>query len=277
MTPPVLALLLAACGLLPSAERAPPPELQCETNKADGCFRRVEGATFLMGAQAADPGAPGHDPDAQPDEGPPHEVTVASFWLTDREMPLTTWRRCADSGACVPSAEGAPQEGLDANRGVVAGITWTEARALCAYVGGRLPTEAEWELAARGTDGRRYPWGNDAPCGLGTSRNYFDELPRTSWGTIAGCEGQAEPRSPRGFSPSQIADMAWGHWEWVEDGFAPYPSGPVRDPKGPADAPLKVQRGGSWAAETPADVRSTVRVGMPPDARVFDVGVRCAW
>ncbi len=265
--------VLTGCSWWAPGENAPPEERQCEHDKADGCFRRIPGGTYAMGAQSTDPKAPGYDPDALPEEGPVHEVTVAPFWIADREAPFAMWGRCVDQGACAPSTDGSPSDGLDSLRGVAAGLTWAEAKALCASIGARLPTEAEWELAARGTDGRRYPWGNDAPCGLGTARNRFDELPPSEWTSIPGCEGEATPHSPRGFSPYAIADMAWGHWEWVEDAYAPYP--------GAVGVSLatgqRVQRGGSWAAQTPDEVRSSQRVGMPPDARVFDVGVRCAW
>lgn len=265
-------LVVAACGGGP-AERQPPVELRCETNPQSGCYRRIPGGTFVMGAQSADPAAPGFDPSARPEEGPPRSVTVAPFWMMEEEVPYRAWERCVQQGACVESADEAarPKPGFDAHRNAVGGISWTEARALCVHLGGRLPTEAEWEIAARGTEGRRWPWGDRPPCGLGTSRHLFDELPTNEWESIPGCASLDRPQNPRAFTPEHLMDLAWGHWEWVEDAWVPPPGGPR------LSGDVRVQKGGSWTATEAEDVRGAARVGMPADARVFDVGVRCAW
>jgi Uncharacterized conserved protein len=134
-----------------------------------GCFKPVAGGTFLMGAQSEDPMAPGYDPAARPEEGPPHAVTVSPFWLQIGEVSAGEYRLCLHDGGC--RSEAVLQEGGFATVGddqrlelPAVGVTWQGAVDYCTWLGGRLPTEAEWELAARGTEGRRFPWGDEPRC-----------------------------------------------------------------------------------------------------------------
>ena len=107
----------------------------------------------------------------------------------------------------------------------------------------------------------------------------FSVHPADAQRQIPGCEQADPPHTPRGRSPYNLYDMAWGSAEWVADWYAPdaYAQAEARDPKGPAEGTLKVQRGGSWSAADASEVRSAARVAMPPDARLLDAGVRCAW
>lgn len=260
------------CGLLPSS--GPPPSLRCDTPQHEaGCFVSIPGGTFQRGAQSTDPSKPRYDMDARPDEGPVTTVTVAPFWMQIDEVPVFSWSACVRDGRCPKPTDTGPVDGLGAMKGTASQVTWTEADAYCRAIGGRLPTEAEWEYAARGGEDRRYPWGDAAPCALGGSDDLWSQAPPGHRDIVHGCAPDAP--SARQASPFGVRDMAWGHWEWVADWYAPYaPSG---DGRGPANGTRRVQRGGSWSAEDPLDHRASARMSMSPDTRVFDVGMRCAW
>jgi formylglycine-generating enzyme required for sulfatase activity len=90
-------------------------------------------------------------------------------------------------------------------------------------------------------------------------------------------EGPLPPGDLRGASPYGVSGLAGNVWEWVLDGYAPYTAEAVVDPRGPADAPMRVQRGGGWVDEDPWELRSASRVAMPPSSKMVDVGFRCVW
>lgn len=281
MSPTRVLCLAASIGWLSACRCAgpapgPPPELQCTVSRATGCFLFVEGGTFLRGAQATDPAAPGFDPDARPDEGPLREVTVSSFWMQEEETPVAWWNTCE---ACAPTAPGAPRPGLGDLAPTLTALTWEEAGMVCASRGARLPTEAEWEFAARGTDGRRFPWGEAPPCGYGSPHDLTIGLPKEMWSRIPGCETLQNPTTSRDRSPYRLRDMSWGVWEWVSDwyGEEAYATASPRDPLGPDTGALRVQRGGAFSSMEISEHRAASRGAMAPNARLPDVGVRCAW
>jgi len=225
----------------------------------------VEAGEFLMGS--AD-----DDADAYSDEKPQHEVYLDGFWIDRTEVTNGQYQQCVEAGACEPPGEtesytrdsyyGSPQfEDYP-----VRNVRWDDAVAYCEWAGKRLPTEAEWEKAARGTDGRKYPWGNEAP--NGTLCN-FD-----------GNEGDtvAVGSYPAGASPYGALDMAGNVWEWVadwyDDGY--YRGSMDRNPKGPASGSYRVLRGGSWYHDE-WFVRSANRYyRFNPGFRSYFIGFRCA-
>jgi formylglycine-generating enzyme required for sulfatase activity len=214
------------------------------------------------------------------DELPQHSVTLDGFHIDETEVTnaqfarfLNDWGNQMEGGVtwldlqdkdCLIQPVGSgyqPSNGYGDHP--VVEVSWYGAKAYCEWAGGRLPTEAEWEYSARGPDGHRYPWGNDAPtCELA---HYEDcVLHTTSVGSLQ------EGASWRG-----ALDMAGNVWEWVADWYGHYSSGHQVNPGGPSSGEYRVVRGGSWdyASE---QMRSTIRAYVLPDDSKQNVGFRCA-
>jgi len=192
------------------------------------------------------------------DERPVRNQVVAGFVIDRTEVTRVAYSLCLRAHRCrpVPSPL-AWAPGLDGNLPVT-GVSWFDARDFCGFAGGRLPTEAEWEKAARGTDGREYPWGAEALCD------------RANWGNFDGegpCAGQnpgfpvAVGRYPAGASPYGAVDLAGNVWEWVSDRYD-------EDPK------RRVVRGGSCCSYF-VPPRASNRNAWAPEYRDADLGFRC--
>ncbi|MBM3150586.1 MAG: hypothetical protein FJZ96_00030 [Chloroflexi bacterium] len=236
----------------------------------------VPGGTFLMGAAAT-------DPDADPDEHPRHEVLLDAFWIDQYEVTHEAYTLCVEAGACNPPAE-ADDNGFlyeyaaEIRDGPVVNVTWSDAQAYCAWAGRRLPSEAEWEKAARGGDGRIYPWGDDPDAfhkawyceGCIYDPDHPDVLDDFSRPAAVGS-------FPDGASPYGALDMAGNVWEWVADWYSKttYSQPALVNPPGPANGSYRVMRGGGWTSPA-IDLRLTYRQAYVPFSAWIDVGFRCA-
>lgn len=241
---------------------------------------KIPGGTFLMGAQKDDPDAPGYDSEAYDDESPVRRITVSPFELGRYPVTVGEFRRFVEAGpkgyldpehwdpagwAWRENEEVAwPVEWTDQLRHPsrpVAGVSWYEADAYCRWAGGHLPTEAEWELAARGAEGRRFPWG-DAESG--SERANSDR--RVGEPTPVGIY-------PQGATPEGLHDLVGNVWEWCRDFFGPYPPEAATDPYGPPSGSSRVLRGGSFSGPL-WNLRAACRYHYHPEIRAHDVGFR---
>jgi formylglycine-generating enzyme required for sulfatase activity len=216
---------------------------------------RVLGGAFIMGGGE------------EADEQPRHRVVLSSYFIDETEVTRSDYAGCVRAGACQP-ATGARADDAG-SRLPVTGVRWIDADAYCRFAGKRLPTEAEWERAARGSDGRLYPWGNEPDCARANFGNYDGE------GRCPGNPGR--PVAVGSYDDGPIHDLAGNVWEWVSDWYDPryYRHAPARDPKGPARGERRVVRGGACCSMFGLP-RATNRVAFPPDYRDDDLGFRCA-
>ena len=201
-------------------------------------------------------------------EYPQHTVTLDGYWIDRNEVTNAQYNLCVQAGDCGPSriANDAKYKGAGFP---AAGIPWKDALDYCTWAGVRLPSEAEWEVAARGPQGLIYPWGDEFVCEGG---NLLDES--------TGCgDGYAGP-SPVGSFPQGVSwvgawDMAGNVWEWVADEFSAYPGANDAVSNAVTSTDTRILRGGSWGY-TPAFVRAAYRYPVPPEADYAAVGFRCA-
>jgi formylglycine-generating enzyme required for sulfatase activity len=214
------------------------------------------------------------------DEFPPHLVALDGFWIDRTEVTNAQYRQCVEAGACQAPAAcdwGEPAYGEVAKAGhPVVCLDWFGAAAYCEWAGARMPTEAEWEYAARGPQGLEYPWGNEFD---GTRLNYCDVNCEESWADEAVDDGYADTAPvgsyPGGASWCGAVDMAGNVWEWVADWYGGYPSEDQTNPVGPTIGDRKVLRGGGWH-NSQSDVRTARRGTGTLQYRAHNVGFRCA-
>jgi formylglycine-generating enzyme required for sulfatase activity len=207
------------------------------------------------------------------DEMPQHRVRLSAFWLDRTEVTVRDYQRCVALGRCrpVPFAQGARR--FDRPSYPVSLVTWDDAQSYCRFRGDRLPTEAEFERAERGTRGRRYPWGNlynshaSNHGRLGVSPTDAGD----GFAELAPVGSFASGRTPDGF-----LDLAGNVAEWVEDRYATsYQPGLQTDPRGPKSGSTRVVRGGSYLSAAPW-LRGAARQSADPTIRRPFVGFRCA-
>jgi formylglycine-generating enzyme required for sulfatase activity len=274
-------LFLGACTQSPTAVPTSSPGSPWTRTMDSAEMMLVPAGEFLMGS-------PDADPKAAADERPQHTVYLDAFWIDRTEVTNARYVQFLNAlgehaGACGgrDCAETQVEDkyshilrrGQDGQYIVESGfedhpatqISWYGAQAYCEWAGARLPTEAEWEKAARGVDGRSYPWGSEPP-----------DCDKAQYGD---CGGATVPVGSRlvGASPYDVLDMAGNVWEWVADWYDPayYSSSPAQNPQGPDLGERKVFRGGSWGYP-PAFMRAGDRARNRPTYAGFNVGFRCA-
>jgi formylglycine-generating enzyme required for sulfatase activity len=221
----------------------------------------IPAGEFVMGSDGTQ---------ALEDERPSHRVWLAPFSIDVHEV---TTRQYAAFLAASKRPEPWQWETVDlAKHGdrPVIGVTWQDAEAFCTWSGKRLPTEAEWEKAARGTDERRFPWGNHVPT---KELANFALGARFSYNQVLLPVGSNE----EGKSPYGLYHMAGNAYEWVQDWYATnyYEVSPERNPPGPLQGQFKVLRGGSWS-DLPKYLLTYGRFKLPPETRNSYTGFRCA-
>jgi len=241
-----------------AAKRASAPHLPAALTGRDGApMVLVPAGEFPMGSDEGDD-----------DEQPVHRVVLDHFYLDTFEVTNGRFAKFVAAIQSEPPWGFADQETpvLQAEQ-PVRWVNWLEAWGYCLWAGKRLPTEAEWEKAARGTDGRTYPWGNDPPTAA-----------HAVFGLKEGDETGASlgPRD-QGRSPYGVHDLAGNLYEWVSDWYDEdaYAQPPRRNPRGPGAGTVKVQRGGSYINQ-PYRLRAAFRTKGDPTAHDPHVGFRCA-
>lgn len=232
----------------------------------------VPAGEFLMGAEFS------NEPQASQtergrfvilNEDPQHTVYLDAYWIDQTEVTQEMYAQCVADGVCKEAFCGNPGE----NYPVVC-ISRNDAMQYCNWAGRQLPTEAQWEKAARGTDGRIYPWGNTpATCDLavindGIGYGFCDQ----------GNHVWPVGSKPDGASPYGALDMAGNAWEWVSDWFGGdyYAESPLNNPSGPEKGQFATVRGGGEFDYYWYDVRTTTRVLSRTSWRDLNLGFRCA-
>ncbi|MET0411971.1 MAG: formylglycine-generating enzyme family protein [Polyangiaceae bacterium] len=234
----------SACGF----PRVPDPELKND----EVCLGPAE---LSMGSSEPNLGG------QYADHLPPHNVSLSPFFIDAYEVTVARYRACVDAGACseprLDATQGCTYTSAPGARELfpVTCVNWSEADTFCDWEGRRLVTEAEWELAARGEEARRDPWGDDVECnravlsGSAQCPEHAGQLPKRV-GSM-----------PRGASPEGVYDLTGNAWEWVHDRAGSYSTAEQQDPQGPTFGTSRVQRGGAWltvAAGATGWVRSSV-------------------
>ena len=247
----------------------------------------VPSGWFVMGSKSGDK-----------DERPPRKVFVPGFWIDQTEataerfarfVAQTGYKTTAEKrkwswtwdaslrkgkggwrktkGASWRRPEGPKSSWKSVPKQPVSHASWPDAEAYCQWAGRRLPTEAEWERAARGGDGRRYPWGKERDVMRANLKGGKDGFP------VVAPVG----RFPKGASPFGALDMSGNVWEWVADRYQSraYKKMAERDPHGPSKGKTRVVRGASWGSPI-AWATAHNRYHRPPDYRNNKIGFRCA-
>jgi formylglycine-generating enzyme required for sulfatase activity len=237
----------------------------------------VPAGKFLMGSQRNDPSAPNYDPDTSIRESPVHPVQLDAFQISRYLVTVEEYRQFLEDDGYSRDDwwQGGPRPGrnqpgqwedqlLHPNRPAV-GVTWYEARAYCRWRGGHLPTEAQWERAARGLEGRRYAWGNQAPT---------QEMANYGEARI----GSPSPVGlfPQGATPEDVHDLAGNVFEWTSDWYSDnyYARSMVLNPRGPSEGSYRTIRSCCYRDER-SSLPAAIRSGTVPQFGSAEIGFRC--
>lgn len=242
---------------------------ESKESSLDGMFQRfVTPGIFLMGTLA--------DGDwVGEDEFPQHEVQLDSFWMDSTEVTNSQYRKCILAGACVDphSKESETRKDYFDNPEYdnfpVVQVDWEQAKTYCSWAGRRLPTEAEWEKAARGKLGRKFPWAENGYGPYFANFDVNDDWPNADTTKVGSIPG--------GVSPYKTMDMAGNVYEWTADWYAAdyYSQSPAENPAGPDHGTARVIRGGAWSSDW-VFLRTASRLSYYPDGFSNDIGFRCA-
>jgi formylglycine-generating enzyme required for sulfatase activity len=253
----------------------------------------IPGGRFFMGSD-----------DDLPNERPAHQVSLGGYCMDEHEVTTAQYKACSDDGGCKRAAANVRWAGAsDLDKKTydsvctmrdpeklgshpINCVDWGMADRFCRAQGKRLPTEAEWEFAARGPDGRRYPWGDDEPsatlvngcgaeCVVWSKKNHADLGPMFAgsdrWATTAPVGS-----FPAGKSRYGVQDIVGNVWEWTADWYGPYGPADASNPTGTGTGDERVIRGGAWNTTMATCARPSYRWHDAPDTRSHGVGFRCA-
>lgn len=246
------------------------------------------------------------------EQNPQRHVTMRSFCMDRTEVTVSAYRACVVAGACTPAfnepfienfdtydtrwwGRFCNAERSDADNHPINCVDWSQANEYCRWRDARLPTEAEWEYAARGPDARPYPWGNQSPgpsrlnVAGGEFRIYMQRIRERSQPQNHGGNSEVmfeeedgwPSTSPvgsysQGASLFGLLDMAGNVSEWTADWYGDYVPSRTVNPRGAPRGEMRVHRGGDWTSSNPEDVRSAARSSDLPSSRQVEVGFRCA-
>lgn len=197
--------------------------------------------------------------------GPVHTVYLDAYWMDQVEVTNTAYAVCVKDGACRrPARYNTFFDNPSYADYPVVYVNWYDAQAYCSWAGEHLPTEAQWEKAARGTDQRHYPWGNERPDNSLLNFNGFYQAPRSSYDYLTGA------------SPYGLLNMSGNVQEWVADWYDPnyYTTSPYKNPQGPATGEYKILRGGGYW-DNATEVQTTYRFKHDPNSAGEHRGIRC--
>jgi eukaryotic-like serine/threonine-protein kinase len=292
----------AASAVAPIPASAPSGSIAAPAAACPPGMKLIPGGEYFMGSD---------EKNAEPDEKPPHKVKLGAYCLDELEVSVTQYKACSDPGTCLRAARENDSDAFTKRQHEIYDplcnivdpvgralhpincVSWEQARKYCEAHDARLPTEAEWEFAARGSDGRIYPWGDEAPnarllnacgkeCVAWMKKHPDPDQPITAmYNDDDGFENTAPVGSfPKGKSSWGIQDIVGNVGEWVADWYAVYDPASANlvatEPKGPATGTKRVIRGGAWNGAMPSWVRPSFRFHALPTDRTHGIGFRCA-